>query len=197
MARSEDWGAFDAQTTGAAASSQQPSQTLPEMSAIEKEIELWTQVIPTEKNIYLDILGYWKKQTTALPLLSWLARRILSIPASSAPSERVFSEGGRVVTASRTVLNTENAESLIWMNQNFDNLAPSIKNWVLRRSEYRKMDKSKSKEQSSSNPETSQSQSQDPDEPSETDSEGPSDYESDNVIDIDDGDDDEADIDKM
>ena len=178
----EEWDSFDALTTGASSSTPQPSQTVPEMTAIERELDIWNQVIPHEKDIYLDILAFWKKQATNLPLLSWLARRILSIPASSAPSERVFSEGGRVVTSSRTLLNPETAEDLIWIHQNYDQLAPTIKSWVLRMSEYRKQDKAKQRQS------TSQIITQDPDSPSEADDE--EDYSSDNVVDISDDEDD-------
>jgi hypothetical protein len=188
---SEEWDAFDALTTGASATPQ-PSQSVPEMTAIDRELDIWNQVIPQTKEIDIDILGFWKKQTATLPLLSWLARRILSIPVSSASSERVFSEGGRVVTSSRTLLNAETAEDLIWMHQNYDQLAPTIKHWVLRMSEYRKKDRAKRKEQEqAANPHahSSQSQPEDPDDPSEAEAEEDTEYESDFVVDIEDEDD--------
>ena len=45
-----------------------------------------------------DILLWWKQHDNVLPLLSKIAKRVLTIPASSAKSERVFSTGGNVVT---------------------------------------------------------------------------------------------------
>lgn len=45
-----------------------------------------------------DVLQWWKKQMD-LPLLSALAKSYLSIPATSVPSERVFSTAGDIVTA--------------------------------------------------------------------------------------------------
>jgi len=187
---SEEWDAFDALTTGSAAATPLPSQsqTAPELTAIEREIDVWNKVIPNTKEIDIDILGFWKKQATTLPLLSWLARRILSIPVSSAPSERVFSEGGRVVTSSRTLLNADTAEDLIWMHQNFDQLAPTIKRWVIRQSEYRKLDKEKRKQDL-----LPSSESQEVDDPSEVEDD-PSEYESDPIVDIEDDDEDEDDI---
>ena len=111
--QADEWDAFEAfrQSTYQGPGPSH-SQTLPEKSAIERELEIWNQVIPQTKEINVNILEFWKKQATNLPLLSWLAKRILSIPASSAPSERVFSEGGRVVTSSRTLLNAERAVHL-------------------------------------------------------------------------------------
>ena len=48
---------------------------------------------------------------------------------TSASSERVFSEGGHVVTKQRTLLNPGNAEMLIFVHDNYDQLEPFVKNW--------------------------------------------------------------------
>jgi shikimate kinase len=44
-----------------------------------------------------------------------LARRILCIPATSAPSERVFSVAGQVVTAKRNRLHCASVALLVWL----------------------------------------------------------------------------------
>jgi hypothetical protein len=44
-----------------------------------------------------NVLSWWKKHSTICPQISRLALPLLSIPASSATSERVFSETGRVL----------------------------------------------------------------------------------------------------
>ena len=49
-------------------------------------------------------LAWWKKNEIEFPLLSVVAKEILSIPASSAPSERVFSKLGRLYTQRRDFL---------------------------------------------------------------------------------------------
>lgn len=119
-----------------------------ELTSIEKELEVWNQVIqgPKKKEIDIDILAFWKKTEPTLPLLSWLARRVLCIPASSTSSERAFSTGGKVVSASRTLLNAEMSEDLIWMKKNFATLDPLVGRYILRMSEYRKKDKERLKE---------------------------------------------------
>lgn len=41
-----------------------------------------------------DVLIYWKNKQSTFPILSNLAKLILSIPATSVPSERLFSHAG-------------------------------------------------------------------------------------------------------
>lgn len=48
-----------------------------------------------------DPLQWWKMHVTNYPRLSVLARKCLSIPATSTPSERVFSTGANIVTCHR------------------------------------------------------------------------------------------------
>jgi hypothetical protein len=48
-----------------------------------------------------NVLLWWKKHSSIFPQLSRLALPLLSIPASSTTSERVFSETGRVLEARR------------------------------------------------------------------------------------------------
>ena len=54
-----------------------------------------------------DVLSWWKKHSCMYPQLSRLASALLSIPASSATSERIFSETGRILEARRQLLNPE------------------------------------------------------------------------------------------
>lgn len=132
-----------------AGASQSVSQaSSPELTAIERELEVWNQVIqgPKKQEIDIDILSFWKKTEASLPLLSWLARRVLCIPASSTASERAFSTGGKVVSSSRTLLNVDHAEDLIWLRKNFDVLDPLVEKYVLRRSDYQKIEKARKKE---------------------------------------------------
>jgi hypothetical protein len=48
-----------------------------------------------------DVLAWWKKHSTIFPQLAHLALALLSIPASSTTSERVFSQTGRILEARR------------------------------------------------------------------------------------------------
>jgi hypothetical protein len=66
----------------------------------------------------LDILAWWKERQNDFPQLALVARQVLGIVATSAPSERVFSTGGNVVTQLRQRLDPQNVDKLIFLNQN-------------------------------------------------------------------------------
>lgn len=65
-----------------------------------------------------DPLLWWKTNESAYPLTAKLAKRYLAIPATSVPSERVFSTAGDIVTASRSALTAENVDKLIFLAKN-------------------------------------------------------------------------------
>jgi hypothetical protein len=66
-----------------------------------------------------DPLFWWKDQQAKLPIMSRLARRVLCIPATSAPSERVFSAAGLTIANRRASLNAENAAALIFLHDSW------------------------------------------------------------------------------
>jgi len=57
-------------------------------------------------------LDFWKQHAAEFPLMSEVARRVLSISASSAQSERDFSSVGRTITDARSRLSPKTVESL-------------------------------------------------------------------------------------
>jgi hypothetical protein len=58
-----------------------------------------------------------------IPILARLAKEIFAIPATSAPSERIFSSTGLMIMESRMLLNTNCAEELIFCQQNYRRVA--------------------------------------------------------------------------
>lgn len=66
----------------------------------------------------MSTLEWWKMKEVAYPALAVLAQRYLSIPATSVPSERVFSAAGLVVNKQRSSLKTDNVDKLIFLNKN-------------------------------------------------------------------------------
>lgn len=65
-----------------------------------------------------DPLKWWSTQVKTYPRLSQLARTILSIPATSAPSERVFSVAGLVINAKRSTLSPSVVDKVIFVHDN-------------------------------------------------------------------------------
>lgn len=66
-------------------------------------------------DIYSNPLEWWKERQGKMPVLSLLARRILCIPATSAPSERLFSVAGLTIANDRARLLPDNAADLIFL----------------------------------------------------------------------------------
>ena len=65
-------------------------------------------------------LMWWKSNASRFPCLSVLARRFLAVQATSAPSERIFSQAQLIISSKRTSLNPEMAGKLFYVGQNID-----------------------------------------------------------------------------
>ncbi|XP_063746041.1 E3 SUMO-protein ligase ZBED1-like [Eleginops maclovinus] len=80
--------------------------------------ELATYLLISEISEDADPLQWWKKHEENFPRLCKLARKYLSIPATSAPSERLFSVGGGVVTCHRASLKPDAVDRLVFLAKN-------------------------------------------------------------------------------
>ena len=69
-----------------------------------------------------NILNWWKEHEKVLPELAKIARSILSIPCSSAKSERVFSTAGNFSTKKRYRLGAKKLEDLVILKENHQNI---------------------------------------------------------------------------
>lgn len=70
-----------------------------------------------------DCLKWWRENSHRFPnYVAWLARQLLAIQASSAPSERLFSELGYVMNPKRAQLLLDRAVRLVVMKKNMREL---------------------------------------------------------------------------
>ncbi len=82
---------------------------------------------------YNDPLKFWKEKASQFPELSQLASEFLSIPATSAPSERIWSRAARVITAKHARLSSKVTSRMIFVQENvklmcehWDELMPNV-----------------------------------------------------------------------
>lgn len=92
---------------------------------VEHELKQYMERVPMMamkkgKNYSNPLKDFWALRETDFPLLSKLARKILCIPATSAPSERVFSQAGLTITKLRASLTADNASKLIFLHDTWD-----------------------------------------------------------------------------
>ena len=67
-----------------------------------------------------DPRAWWRTHKALFPVLSRVARKFLSVPATSAPVERVWSTAGSIVTKRRARLSDENLDVIVFLHENFD-----------------------------------------------------------------------------
>lgn len=84
--------------------------------AVEAELNsyLLTPSIDKEE----DPLAWWKTHKVSFPHLAKLARKYLCIPATSSPSERVFSTSGNIITCQRSSLKPAMVDRLVFLAKN-------------------------------------------------------------------------------
>ena len=84
-------------------------------TAEESEVTTYlkTKRIERQRNPLL----WWKMQEAIFPRLAKLTRKILCIPATSVPSERVFSKTGELVSARRANIKACNVDMIVFLNK--------------------------------------------------------------------------------
>jgi hypothetical protein len=67
----------------------------------------------SKKDSYLRVVEYWKANQNGFPILSQMAGDFLAIPATSVPSERVFSQGSDLITKKRNRIGGNNTQYVL------------------------------------------------------------------------------------
>ncbi len=89
-----------------------------------RELETYKEmpILPIMSNgKYNDpFTDFWKVHQKKLPVLAAMAKKYLVIPATSAPSERIFSKASLIISKRRNRLNPENAGTQIFLSGAID-----------------------------------------------------------------------------
>ena len=91
-------------------------ETVQSSRGIEMEILSYRNGIPIPLNS--NPLEWWKVNAYAYPILASLAKAYLCIPATSVPSERVFSMEADIVCAQRSPITPEHIDMLVFLKKN-------------------------------------------------------------------------------
>lgn len=71
-----------------------------------------------EEALPVDCMKFWNEHAQVFPRIYQVAMTVLSVPATSAPVERVFSHGGIIMRPHRARLSSTNLSSLIFLKCN-------------------------------------------------------------------------------
>jgi hypothetical protein len=84
--------------------------------SLQRELELYLeeQLLPHTS----CPLTWWRAHQLTYPAVAEVARHILCVPATSVPSERLFSKAGDVITKKRNSLEPKKAEQIIFIMDN-------------------------------------------------------------------------------
>jgi hypothetical protein len=85
---------------------------------VEEDDEVSRYVMLRDIRVKEDPLIWWLNNRDNFPTLTQLARKYLSIPATSVPSERLFSDAGNHISAKRTRLAPELVNKVLFLKRN-------------------------------------------------------------------------------
>lgn len=105
----------------AASDSDQPREEKADnlLISIEKECLQYLNSVNVNSVSNTNLLGWWKSSATKFPHLAVFAKKILCIPATSTPSERVFSIAGLIYDGKRSSLSPITGNKLIFIHDNY------------------------------------------------------------------------------
>ena len=92
------------------------------MCAIDSEIAQFLKTADLPPDDARKVLQFWSSNSSTLPILVKLAQKYLCIQPTSVPSERLFSEAGRVYCNSRASLEPGLVSALVFVHDNDEDL---------------------------------------------------------------------------
>ena len=72
----------------------------------------------------INVLSWWKKNKNQFPHIFQFVRSNLHIPATSVPSERIFSLAGYIVRDRRSKILSRNVNKAIFLKKNAKHIPP-------------------------------------------------------------------------
>ena len=87
---------------------------------LQKYMDEGNLTVLTNNNEYNNPLSWWETKQLKFPTVAKLVRKYLSIPATSASSEQIFSKARRIITGDRNRLAPEIAGTLFHINDNLE-----------------------------------------------------------------------------
>uniref|UniRef100_A0A803N082 HAT C-terminal dimerisation domain-containing protein n=1 Tax=Chenopodium quinoa TaxID=63459 RepID=A0A803N082_CHEQI len=79
----------------------------------KSQLEMYLDDDALDLNSRLDILEFWHQSSVRYPVVSKMARDLLTIPVSIVASDSAFSIGGKTVSASRSLLKSKTIQALV------------------------------------------------------------------------------------
>ena len=77
-------------------------------------------------DVWENPMAWWKTHQNVFPRLARLARKYLAVPATSVPSERMFSSAGNFDRRHRSRLDPDNLERAVLLHHHFMELRREI-----------------------------------------------------------------------
>jgi len=113
------WDKFDRVVAGSPGAIQQDTLALRSRESLKRELDHYLQE-PLINRMNENPLQWWAGagNRSRFPAVATLAQQLLCIPATSVPSERLFSKAGDVIPKKRNSLDPLKAEKIIFLMEN-------------------------------------------------------------------------------
>jgi len=90
------------------------------LDPMQNDLEKECHILFSKHSLFKNILDFWKEKQHDMPVLSKLAKKVLCIPATSTPSERVFSIAGLLINNKRSSVCPSTVNKVIFVHDNYE-----------------------------------------------------------------------------